>query len=84
MTLQVTRVKVGLAVTEDMYQALENEKKTRQLPSIPEPVRVLISESLPMRHGSSTHTFPKGVFFACFRFFPLIFPFSFQIQWCAV
>jgi hypothetical protein len=38
--------KVGLAITEDMYQALEKEKKRRQLASIPELVRVLIGESL--------------------------------------
>ncbi|MGC1928298.1 MAG: hypothetical protein WA667_04940 [Candidatus Nitrosopolaris sp.] len=31
-TEQILVLKVGLAVTEDMYQAVENEKKRRQLP----------------------------------------------------
>jgi hypothetical protein len=43
--------KVELAVTEDMYQALENGKKRRQLSSIPELIRVLVSESLPTKDG---------------------------------
>ncbi len=38
--------KVTVAVTDDMLKALETERKTRLLDSVPETIRMILSEYL--------------------------------------
>jgi hypothetical protein len=44
--------KVTVAVTDDMLKALEIEKKKKLLDSVPETIRMILSEYLSVKHQS--------------------------------
>jgi hypothetical protein len=47
--------KVTVAITEEMEKALEAERKKRLLDSIPETIRMILSEYLSSKTKSDTH-----------------------------